>query len=88
MANIWYFICVIKYDNQKMKEEEFVAKVGRKIKEVRTSLKISQQDLAAKCNFEKSNMSRIEAGRANLTLKTLYKICSGMGIKVKDIVDV
>ncbi|WP_242499226.1 helix-turn-helix domain-containing protein [Flavobacterium sp. 140616W15] len=37
---------------------------------------ISQQDLAAKCNFEKSNMSRLEKGNANATLSTLEKVCN------------
>ena len=49
---------------------------------------ISQQDLAAACNFEKSNMSRIEAGRNNLTIGTLLKICNVLKVKLKDIVDI
>ena len=35
---------------------------------------IAQQDLAAKCNIEKSNFSRLEAGGTNPTLYTLI-IC-------------
>ena len=49
---------------------------------------LSQQDLAAKCNFEKSNMSRIEAGRTNLTVKNLYKISQALGVSLKVLVDV
>jgi len=55
-------------------------KVGKRIQEIRIEKKISQQDLAAKCNFEKSNMSRLEAGRANATLSTLEKICDALQI--------
>ncbi|MDP4269473.1 MAG: helix-turn-helix transcriptional regulator, partial [Bacteroidota bacterium] len=47
-----------------------------------------QQDLAAKCNFEKSNLSRIEAGRTNLTIKTLFKISQALDVSLKDLVDV
>ena len=49
---------------------------------------MSQQDLAAKCNFEKANMSRIEAGRTNLTIKNAYKISTALGVKLKELVDV
>ncbi len=41
---------------------------------------ISQQDLASKCNFEKSNMSRLEKGNANATLSTLEKVCNALQV--------
>ena len=44
-------------------------KIGKKIKEIRELKDISQQDLAARCNFEKSNMSRLEAGKVNLDMQ-------------------
>ncbi len=57
-----------------MNEQQLFIKIGDKIKEIRLEKGISQQDLAAKCNFEKANMSRIEAGRTtNLTIKTHIK---------------
>ena len=54
--------------------------IGLNIKKLREDKKISQQDLAAACNFEKSNMSRIESGRTNLTVKTLLKIASALDV--------
>jgi len=62
--------------------------IGDKIRRTRELQGISQQDLAARCNFEKSNLSRIEAGRTNLTLKTLYKISKELQTTIKDLVDV
>ena len=67
-----------------MNEQQLFIKIGDKIKEIR----LSQQDLAAKCNFEKANMSRIEAGRTNLTIKNIYKISIALGVKLKELVDV
>jgi transcriptional regulator with XRE-family HTH domain len=61
-------------------EKSLQEKVGKRIQEIRIEKNISQQDLAAKCNFEKSNMSRLEAGRANATLTTLEKICDALQI--------
>lgn len=71
-----------------MNEQQLFLKIGDRIKEIRISKSISQQDLAAKCNFEKSNMSRIEAGRTNLTLKNLYKISRALDVSIKELVDV
>lgn len=71
-----------------MNEQQLFIRIGDKIKEIRLLKGVSQQDLAAKCNFEKANMSRIEAGRTNLTIKNAFKICIALGIKLKDLVDV
>jgi len=65
-----------------------LARIGMNIKKIREEKNISQQDLAAACNFEKSNMSRIEAGRTNLTIGTLLKICEALQVKLVDVVDI
>ncbi len=49
-----------------MNEQKFLIKIGEKIKTFRAKGGIDQQYLAAACNFEKFNISRIEAGRSNL----------------------
>ena len=57
-------------------------KVGKQIKKLRDLKGISQQDLAAKCNFEKSNLSRLEAGKVNPTLSTLEKVAYALEINI------
>ena len=71
-----------------MEKKDVLFYIGLTIKRLREEKNISQQDLAAACNFEKSNMSRIESGRSNLTIGTLLKICSILKVKLKDVVDV
>ncbi|WP_287666758.1 helix-turn-helix transcriptional regulator [Bacteroides sp.] len=71
-----------------MNEQQLFIKIGDKIKELRELKNLSQQDLAALCNFEKSNMSRIEAGRSNLTIKTLFKISNALKVPLKDLVSI
>ncbi|WP_269224135.1 helix-turn-helix transcriptional regulator [Flavobacterium sp. IMCC34518] len=56
--------------------------VGKRIQQIRIEKNISQQDLAAKCNFEKSNMSRLEAGRSNATLSTLETVSKALEVDV------
>lgn len=61
--------------------------IGLRIKMLRMDKSISQQDLAAKCNFEKSNMSRIESGNVNSTVSTLNKIAVALEVPIKEIFD-
>ena len=68
-----------------MRDETLHIKVGLKIREIRLQKNLSQQDLAAKCNFEKSNMSRLEAGRVNSTLSTLNKIANGLEVNIVEL---
>ncbi|MGS2741229.1 helix-turn-helix domain-containing protein [Sinomicrobium sp. M5D2P17] len=56
--------------------------MGKRIQEIRRHQNLSQQDLAAKCNFEKSNMSRLEAGRVNATLSTLNKVSAALKVDI------
>ncbi len=68
-----------------MSENSLQIIVGKNIQKIRESKGISQQELAAKCNFEKSNMSRLEAGRVNPTLSTLEKVAKALDVSLAEI---
>lgn len=68
-----------------MSNDSLQVKVGQQIQKLRESKGLSQQDLAAKCNFEKSNMSRLEAGRVNPTLSTIDKVAKALEVPVFEI---
>jgi len=68
-----------------MRDQTLHEKVGKRIQEIRILKGISQQELAAKCNFEKSNMSRLESGRVNSTLTTLGKVAKGLEVKIVEL---
>ena len=61
--------------------------LGIRIRQLREGKNITQQNLAEMCNIEKSNMARIEAGRTNPTLHTMYKISSALKITLAELVD-
>lgn len=69
-----------------MTEEELLMCVGGNIKRYRRQKGILQQDLAALCNMEIPNISRIENGRTNPTLRTLQKISQSLGVEISDLV--
>jgi DNA-binding XRE family transcriptional regulator len=70
-----------------MTKKELQKNIGLRIKQLRNNKSISQQDLAAQCNFEKSNMSRLEAGMVNPTALTLLKIAKSLEVEIMDIFD-
>ena len=66
-------------------KESLQIKVGKRIQEIRVEKNISQQDLATSCNFKKSNMSRLEVGRANSTLTTSEVVAKALEINIKEL---
>ncbi len=71
--------------NSSMSDNTLQITVGKQIQKLRELKGISQQDLAAKCNFEKSNMSRLEAGRVNPTLSTLEKVAKALDVTLAEL---
>lgn len=70
-----------------MDKKEFQIAIGKRIKQLRENKKISQVELAALCNFEKSNMSRLEAGNTNPTAYTLYVIAQKLEVEVFELLN-
>ena len=67
---------------------DFQKALGRRIREIREKNNISQAELAALCNFEKSNMNRIESGKTCPSSYTLYKISTNLEVALSDITSV
>jgi transcriptional regulator with XRE-family HTH domain len=68
-----------------MPEKQLLASVGMKIKKIRAEKKMSQNELANLCNFEKASMSRIESGQTNTTLLTLRKISTALEVPISEL---
>ncbi|MEG0807835.1 MAG: helix-turn-helix transcriptional regulator [Alistipes sp.] len=64
---------------------EEILRISHRIRELRKKRKLTIQELAYRCDIERSNMSRIEAGRTNITLKTLCVICKALEISLIDL---
>jgi len=60
--------------------------IGKRIKSLREEKGVAQQDLAAQCNLEKSNLSRLEAGGTNPTIYTLKRIADNLGVNLEELV--
>jgi transcriptional regulator with XRE-family HTH domain len=65
-----------------MTDPKFLASLGARIKELRTTKNMTQNELAIQCNFEKASMSRIESGKTNITVLTLRRISRALEVEV------
>lgn len=68
-----------------MDKKTLQIRLGERVKQLREQKGLSQQELASMCDFEKSNMSRLEAGNTNPTIFTLYKICKALDITLGEL---
>lgn len=71
-----------------MNKEDVIKKVGQRIRGFREGRDMTITDLADKLDIEYNNLIRIEKGRTNPTLGTLFKICQALGITLSRLVDI
>lgn len=73
-----------------MEKSEILKLVGKRIKEMRESKGVSQLDLVGKMSGEidPTNISRIESGRTNPTVFTLFRIAEALEISAKELIDI
>jgi transcriptional regulator with XRE-family HTH domain len=67
-----------------MSEPEFLMNLGARIKELRLTKSMTQNELAIQCNFEKASLSRIESGKTNITILTLNRISKALDVEMNE----
>lgn len=60
-------------------------KLAKTIKQQRKKKKLKQHELANKVGVSEKYIQYVEAGTRVPSLKTLYKIAHGLGVKVRDL---
>lgn len=58
-------------------------RIGARIAELRKSLGMTQEDLAAKCGLQRTTVSKIERGRFSVSVDMLSRICGALGAKIE-----
>ena len=72
-------------------DKDFVLrKVGQKIREIRIEKGLTQVELTARMEIttDPNNISRLEAGRSNITLFTIYRLSEALEVPMKNLLDV
>lgn len=60
---------------------------GKRIKECRTNLGISQEELGYMTGLHRTYIGHIERAEKNITLKNIEKIAKSLNIDIKDLFD-
>lgn len=68
-------------------KKEFQILVGKRIKQLREERNLTQTDLANLCEFERSNMNRIEAGNINPSAYVLYSISLKLNVDASELLN-
>ena len=63
-------------------------KIGENIRRIRLEKNMKQKELADACDFDRQNMNRIEAGKNNVTYKTLLTIAKALDVSVIDLLNI
>lgn len=71
-----------------MEKLEVAKMVGQKIKKIRKERGISQSELARLCFKDKQAIEKIENGKVNPTLYSLYLIAQALEIKTNELIEV
>ena len=73
-----------------MDKSKILLQVGKGIKEVRESKGISQIELVGRMegNIDATNISKIESGRTNPTIYTLFRIADALEVKPAELLNV
>ena len=63
----------------------FAQKMALNLKKYRNDIPLTQEQCAEKIGIEYKYYQRIEQADANITMKTLYKICKTLDINPRDL---
>ncbi|MBK0369810.1 helix-turn-helix domain-containing protein [Flavobacterium agrisoli] len=71
-----------------MEKSDLLKIIGKRVQENRIIKGLSQVDLVGKMegNIDTTNISRIESGRTNPTIYTLYRISQALEVELTDLV--
>jgi transcriptional regulator with XRE-family HTH domain len=72
--------------NEKRDKKRF-EEFGKYLKETRDKLGLSQDEVAARCDVTKGNLSMIENGKKDFAFSTFLEIALGMDIHPKQLLD-
>lgn len=67
------------------RDEDFIKRFGLRLKEIRKSKKVSQEELAFKAGFELSQIGRIERGTINTSISHVAAIAKALEVPAEEL---
>jgi ribosome-binding protein aMBF1 (putative translation factor) len=75
-----------EFDRWRDRPEEWIARVGRRVRAARLTAGLKQTDLANASGLFQSQISRIEGGRINATRRNLQKIADALSVSLGQLI--
>ncbi|MBN2849883.1 MAG: helix-turn-helix transcriptional regulator [Erysipelotrichaceae bacterium] len=72
-------------DEDSQAGNELTHQFGERIKHLRISVSLSQEELSFRSGLHRNYISDVERGRRNISLKALDKLAKGLGISLRDL---
>jgi transcriptional regulator with XRE-family HTH domain len=66
-------------------KKDILIKFGKKVREERTKLGLSQEELATRAKVHRTYIGMIERAEKNITLENIQKIARSLNIKLSEI---
>lgn len=79
----WEKIQAEIFSPEEIRDAELQAELISQLVKAREEKQITQKELEKKTGLKQSYIARIETGKANITIKNLFKIADSLGLKVK-----
>ena len=73
-------------DKENREKAKILKKLSEHIVKLRKEQGITSAEFARRCDMERSNIVRIETGRANLTFYNLLRIAKALKISVSELI--
>ena len=65
----------------------FLKQIGNKVYKIRTAKNMTQEELCDKAGIFRSQLTRVERGNLNITMKTLKALADALEINPKELLD-
>ena len=60
-------------------------RLSKRIKELRTSMGLSQEKFALSINMDRTYFASVESGKRNISITNIEKIANGLGITLEEL---
>jgi len=66
-------------------DSEILSIFGSNLRHIREEKGYSQRELSTRCNIDNADISRMEKGNINVTLRTVAQLADALDVKVVDL---
>ena len=68
-----------------MDKNDIQIRLGQRIRELRTSMNLSQEKFSLLIEMDRTYLASVEAGKRNISIKNLEKISKGLNVSLSEL---